>query len=322
MKNLILLFIGVSFLVISACEKKVDITAKNKAILNRVEVLWNTGDLAKIDDIFATDFVNHDPNAPEVIDLEGYKRYIVTTRTGFPDFHVTQEDMIAEGDKVASRWTARGTHQGELLGIQPTGKQATWTGISIYRFADGKIVEAWWNKDVLGMLQQLGVIPPMGREDFSWGEQSKVTGDPGDPEANKAIVRCWTEEFYNQWNIEVADELIAADYVHHNPANPMTRDLEGLKQWATMLFIGFPDFHVTTEDLVAESDKVAKRYTVTCTHEGEYMGIPPTDNQIAVTGIEIFRIADGKIVESWWSVDYLGMLQQLGVIPPPEQGEE
>jgi predicted ester cyclase len=68
--------------------------------------------------------------------------------------------MIAEGDKVAIRWAARGTHQGELLGIQPTGKQATWTGISIYRFADGKIVEAWWSKDVLGLLQQLGVIPP------------------------------------------------------------------------------------------------------------------------------------------------------------------
>ena len=105
MKNLFLLFVAVSFLVISACEKKVDITSENKAILNRVEMLWNTGDLAGIDDIFATDFVNHDPNAPDANDLEGYKGLIVMTRTGIPDFHVTSEDIIAEGDKVVSRWT-------------------------------------------------------------------------------------------------------------------------------------------------------------------------------------------------------------------------
>jgi len=160
MKNFFLLFLCVCFLVISACEKKVDITSKNKDILNRIEVLWNTGDLANIDDMFAADFINHDPNAPDVNDLEGYKRFIVITRTAFPDFHVTSEDIIAEGDKVVNRWTATGTHKGELFGIPPTGKKATWKGISIYRFADGKITEAWWSKDMFSLLQQLGVIPP------------------------------------------------------------------------------------------------------------------------------------------------------------------
>ncbi|MCW9096328.1 MAG: ester cyclase [Ignavibacteriaceae bacterium] len=164
MKNLFLLFLAVSFLVISACEEKVDITSENKAIFNRVGMLWNTGDLAKIDDIFATDFVNHDPNAPDVNDLEGYKGLIVMTRTGIPDFHVTSEDIIAEGDKVVCRWTASGTHKGELFGIPPTGKKATWKGISIYRFADGKIIEAWWSKDMFSLLQQLGAIPPPGKD--------------------------------------------------------------------------------------------------------------------------------------------------------------
>ena len=84
------------------------------------------------------------------------------TRTSFPDFHVTSEDIIAEGDKVVSRWTASGTHKGELFGIPPTGKKATWKGISIYRFADGKIVEAWGDADFLGLLQQLGVMPVAG----------------------------------------------------------------------------------------------------------------------------------------------------------------
>lgn len=136
---------------------------KNKAITIRAEELWNTGNLAIADEICATDFVNHDPNAPDVRDLESYKGFIGMVRTGLPDFHVTIEDLVTEGDKVASRWTARGTHQGEFFGIPPTGKQATWTGMTIYRFAGGKIVEAWWIKDVMGLLQQLGVIPPPGQ---------------------------------------------------------------------------------------------------------------------------------------------------------------
>jgi predicted ester cyclase len=84
-----------------------------------------------------------------------------------PDFHVTMEDMIAEGDNVAGRWTASGTHEAELVGIPPTGKQATWTGMTIYRFAGGKIVEAWWSRHMLSLLMQLGVVPPLGG-DIEW----------------------------------------------------------------------------------------------------------------------------------------------------------
>ena len=80
-------------------------------------------------------------------------------RSAFPDFHVTIEDQIAEGDRVATRWTMRGTHEGEFRGISPTGKQITVTGIGIFRFSDGKVVESWDNFDQLGMMRQLGVIP-------------------------------------------------------------------------------------------------------------------------------------------------------------------
>jgi predicted ester cyclase len=100
---------------------------------------------------------------PRVCDLETYKGFIAEVRTSFPDFRVTNEDMIAERDKVASRWTARGTHQGAFIGIPPTGRQATWTTMTIHRFAGSKIVEAWWNKDILKMLIQLGVVPQPGQ---------------------------------------------------------------------------------------------------------------------------------------------------------------
>jgi steroid delta-isomerase-like uncharacterized protein len=131
-----------------------------KTIVKRAEELWNTGNLAIADEIHASDFVNHDPGKPDVRDLEAYKGWITATRSAFPDLHVTLEDMIAEGDRVAGKWTARGTHQGELSGIPPTGRQATWTTMTIYRFEGKKIVEAWWSKDMLALLIQLGVVTP------------------------------------------------------------------------------------------------------------------------------------------------------------------
>jgi steroid delta-isomerase-like uncharacterized protein len=82
--------------------------------------------------------------------------------SAFPDLKLMVEDQIAEGDKVVTRWSATGTHQGELLGIPPTGKQTTATGITIDRIQGGKIVETWTHWDNLGLLQQLGVVPQMG----------------------------------------------------------------------------------------------------------------------------------------------------------------
>jgi steroid delta-isomerase-like uncharacterized protein len=130
-----------------------------KAIGRQLVEVWNTGNLSIVDEIFANDFVNHDPTRPEVTDIESYKKYITETRSGMPDFKVVDEDMIAEGDKLVSCYTVSGTFQNDFFGIPATGKKATWTGVNIYHFTSGKIVEVWWHKDSLTMLQQLGVIP-------------------------------------------------------------------------------------------------------------------------------------------------------------------
>ena len=134
----------------------------NKAIISRLSELSNTGNLAIADEIFSADFVNHDPNHPEVTNLESYKGLVAGIRIGFPDLHVAAEDLVAEGEKVGMRWTINATHQGELMGMPATGIQVAWTGITIAHFADGKIVEMWWAHDHLGLFQQLGVIPPPG----------------------------------------------------------------------------------------------------------------------------------------------------------------
>jgi steroid delta-isomerase-like uncharacterized protein len=138
---------------------------QNKTLARRqVEEAFNEGKLDVIDELIAPSFVNHDPATQEQIrGPEALKEFVKTYRSAFPDLRVTIEDQIAEGDKVVSRWSARGTQKGELLGMPASNKQATVTGISIDRFEGGKIVESWNNWDTLGMLQQLGAIPEQAR---------------------------------------------------------------------------------------------------------------------------------------------------------------
>ncbi len=142
---------------------------ENKALLQRAyEQIFNQGNLNLIEEIFSTDFVDHEAPPPGMEGLEGIevlRQFVKVSRDAFPDLQFTAEDMIAEGDKVAARYTMRGTHQGEFLGVAPTGNQIEVTGIDIVRFEGGKMVEHWANSDELGMMQQLGVIPPPGQSE-------------------------------------------------------------------------------------------------------------------------------------------------------------
>jgi steroid delta-isomerase-like uncharacterized protein len=123
--------------------------------------VFSQGDLDLVDELVAPDYVGH-PSGPEeqVRGPQGVKEYIGRLREGVPDLTLTIEDQVADGDTIATRWTARGTHDGELLGAAPTGRTATVTGITIQRFGSGgQIVEGWTSWDMLGMLQQLGITP-------------------------------------------------------------------------------------------------------------------------------------------------------------------
>ncbi len=134
-----------------------DRESENKAVVRRfIEQAFNSGEVAVINELVARDYVLH--VAPEVRGREGMQHFVAMYRDAFPDYACTVEDQIAEEDKVVTRWTARGTQQGELMGIPPTGKQVTLPGVVIDRVADGQLVETWLHADVLGMLQQLGVV--------------------------------------------------------------------------------------------------------------------------------------------------------------------
>ena len=131
-------------------------------------------------------------------------------------------------------------------------------------------------------------------------------------EGNKALVLHFVEEFWSKGNPAAADELMTPDAVIHQPE---VGGVAGLKAFNTMFRAAFPDWYSTPEELIAEGDKVAERWTGRGTHHGEFQGIPPTGKQVAVPGVVFYRIRDGKIVEFRGSFDMLSMLQQLGVVP-------
>jgi len=138
---------------------------------------------------------------------------------------------------------------------------------------------------------------------------------------NRATARRVYDEVFNQSNLNMVDELFAPDYVLHDPGVPggELRGLEAYKeQWVSMLRTAFPDLRIVIEDQVAEGDKVVSRYTGSGTHQGELRGFPPTNNRVEVTGTITSRFAEGKIVEEWNNFDNMGMMQQLGIVPPLE----
>lgn len=135
----------------------------------------------------------------------------------------------------------------------------------------------------------------------------------------KTIVRRYIEDVWGKGDCVAEGELIAADFVDHNPPPGFTSDCEGHRRFLGMFRTAFPDARIVLEDLIAEGDKVVDRRTMRARHRGEFFGIPPTDRRFSITGMDFSRIAEGKIVEIWHQEVVLGMMCQLGVKPPSEQ---
>ncbi len=142
-------------------------------------------------------------------------------------------------------------------------------------------------------------------------------------EENKAVARRVYETFNTAMrtgNLALLDEVLAADAVDHNPAPGQGPGLEGVKQAFGMFRAAFSDLRFEVEDMIAEGDKVVSRVNFSMKHTGEFMGIPPTNKQVTQEGIDILRIAGGKVVERWGLFDNMALMQQLGAMPPPGGG--
>jgi steroid delta-isomerase-like uncharacterized protein len=136
-----------------------------RAVVHREVEFWNTGDMAIFDEIMALNSIGHDPGGLHAGTLEQYRKNVVALLAAFGDINLVVDDLIAEGDKAAKRWTVTCTHAGDFMGIPATGKTIKFTGTNILHIVDRKIVELWGESDTLGFMQQLGAIPSLGGDE-------------------------------------------------------------------------------------------------------------------------------------------------------------
>ncbi len=290
-------------------------TSPNKATYRRfVEEVINEGNIDVVEQIFSPDYVDHSrpPGAPE--GLDGVRGIPKMFRGGFPDLHFTIEQMVEEGDLVATLVTGRGTHNGSFMGIEPTGKKARWASMGFFRVADGQIVEHWGSPDLLTLLMQLGAIPGGGPvvEPSPAGEK-KPEGRI-DPEEGKRILLHHVNDLFNKHDLSELDDWLDPDYVYRAMGMEI-RGVAGYKATVEPLFVAFPDVKNTTDKIIAEGDLVATRWHANGTHLGPFMGIPATGKPVELTGMTIERIAGGKRLEGWGVPDMLSLMRQLGVGP-------
>ena len=140
-------------------------------------------------------------------------------------------------------------------------------------------------------------------------------------EESTAVVRRFLDEVISKGNMAALDETCAPDLVWHGGSVGEFRSLEEFKQGISPFFSAFPDLRVTANAVLSEGDTVVCRYTWDGTHRGDFFGVPATGRRVTVSGISVYRVAGGKIVEEWWLEDLLGLMQQLGAIPAPGQAQ-
>ena len=243
-------------------------------------------------------------------------------RGAFPDRTDTIEDVIAENDMVGMLFRVRGTQRGNFFGIPPTQNTIDIHELGIFRLADGKITEAWFMADELGLLQQLGaklparkdgqrIVPPVteaGQDADAMLPRADARSPASAPERNRITV------LRSKGSGPAAGEL--ADNFHQTRVGfQHLRDYGNARGVGKeTITIALPDRRDRIDDLLAEGDKVWMRFKVAGTHGGNLYGLPPTGRRVEVPEVGIMRFADGKWSEAWYFADELGLLLQLGAV--------
>lgn len=284
---------------------------ENKTLARRYYAeLMSGGDLSFVDKYMADEFEFTNPTHVEPYKGQEFKDLVTMLRGAFPDLKFTVEHLLAQGDTVVGHWTARGTHTGTPLktlkgDIPAKGNPFVIDGMSWLRFKDGKFVEARINEDTLGLLMQIGAIPVPGGE-------APAAAQPSGDDLLKVVGR-YFGELMSEGKFEVIDEIIAERFSFHIPTLPEPiRGKDGMRGFVTGLRTGFPDIKFTIERQIAEGDKAAARWFIEGTHNGPFLGMPPTGNKIKDQGVDIFVFQGDKIAEIWVNENDLGLMRQLG----------
>jgi steroid delta-isomerase-like uncharacterized protein len=291
-----------------------------KTVVQHFQRDIDTGRSAILDTYVGGHYTDHNPPpfASKAPGMQGLKETFDMALGIFADFKHVVDDQVAEGTKVATRITGSGRHVGPFLGIPPTNKMVSMSGIAIHRVEHGKLVEHWGQVDAVSLLTQMGAMPPSPMPPPLPAPAIQRGGH--DRVLNAAEMKARLHELFdvgmNQRDFAVMDRIVDAHYVNYSM--PMTTPgPQGLRQVLEMFVSAFPDMHIVVEDIVAENDKAATRGHFTGTHSGTFMGVPATGKSINVSYIDMWAAHNGRMIENWVQMDILGLMVQLGVVPPP-----
>jgi predicted ester cyclase len=277
------------------------------------EAVW--GDQGTINEIVAEDEVHHWGIAGTTEGFEAFAERWDLFNQAFPDLEFAIGPIVAEGDLAASQWTATGTQRGEWQGIAPTGQQVTWSGINLFRIECGLIAESWGEADHLGLRAKLGAtdVPAW----LATPPAAAMTAPAATPcaddsaEAHIELARRWAEDVWTGQDLDVIGEILDPAAVHHGAAFPDVQGPEAIAEAVNGQLNAFPDIEITVEEAIASDGLVAVRWTGTGTQEGELLGLASTGEVANMTGLNIYRISCGQVVESWSEMNMLQILQEL-----------
>lgn len=276
--------------------------------------VMNRQDWAVLEEILADDFLFGIPTQPDPYrGHEGFRELVTMLHTAFPDFYILpQETVGADADNlIVTRWRGGGTHTGgslrTVLGdLTASGRSFEIDGMTVHRYRDGRIVEAIGHEDTVGMMIQLGALPP---------PPSSVVVTT--PEQNTAMVNRYFYEIMNRGLLDVIEQIIHPDFSFIIPtiAEPV-RGRDGCRAFVTYLRTAFPDLVFTPLIYAADGQRVAVRWRINGTHEGEFLGAPATHRRIEDFGVDIFTFYGGMIRTINVNENDFNLMQQLGLIEP------
>ena len=292
---------------IAPSPRTVSTPEQNLALAHRFfDELLNQGHFSAMDELLADNFEFTLPTMPALSGKDALRGYVSFLRQAFADlkFEVVRE--LASDNRVVMRWHITGKHVGEFNGVPPSGNQVDEYGIDFFEFWGGKIKAVHVVANQLGLTNQI----------------SPHAVAPRTPEENNAIAVKFFDSVWSKGDFSVLDTLIAPDAEDHSTVGGHVKTEKGSASFRAIVSMfrnAMPDIKLTIQDEIYAGNKVVHRWTLNGTDTGGVMGMPPSGKALSFTGITTVRMRDGKIVERWTNIDELGLLQQLGVAPPPPE---
>lgn len=245
---------------------------------------------------------------------EEYLEFTRSVREAVPDLRLGIEETITEPNKIAIRWRGTGTHDGEILGIEPTGRDVTLSGIRIDHFNDGRLAAFWTLFEQWSPLRQIDVTEPSA----PLATAGRVTATPvvtqlSAPAENETLARTEITDVWNRGRREALDRVFSDDCVLHLDGDDDLYGRASYWEFVRRYRDAFPDLELTVEDVVSKGDKIVLRMTMRGTQEGSFLSVDPTGRRVEVARMVIHHIDDGRIVETGIIEDTVRLLHQLDV---------